>query len=627
MRESYISLVGFMVSTPIDTFYLDAAEGCGLTAFGLQGEMFCFQNSTLVHTRTGKTVAADIAQRLEIEDYRYDIRITAAAAAGADTLWVAFSFSGVCGPDVDAGTSDQCGAIELITVSLASVSISPASWGKQFPWTGLVGRITAMSYLAPSQQLFLVIDRTSVKMYRVAFYDSNTQVDARGDDAVVDYYESRDIIRDVAACGGAVYAIMMAQQTQLARLSPGSAASAAPLPPQATRLLCVAASHSDVLIVMTSDNKWMQVDLINNIVGTQAPGAAVAFSMGILHVLEYSHSALNVFAVTPCPRDHFVHALSGCVPMPCVLACGPNSTRGASARGASATTGCQCLPGFFLPLLPSSSSSFLPPHQGCAPCEANHVCPGGGAPPQRCDATTEVVRDNQCICAPGYYRYDSCLPCPSNHWCYREKVVPCLWRQESNSRSSSPLDCSCPPRTHGLQCLPCDADADCTERQPQAVDVWIFDRAADAAIFAATPGAAASADDHVVAAPASAPPGLSERLHPSRTVRTRQMVPCGRNAAWLFDTCSCVAGYTVVPTSSPSTSPHCLPCLNGTARSLLQQLCTPCPNGSSAPYLGMEACIVDAALTQQAVTPFCILLTTLIGASLVFFGVLMGALY
>jgi hypothetical protein len=41
----------------------------------------------------------------------------------------------------------------------------------------------------------------------------------------------------------------------------------------------------------------------------------------------------------------------------------------------------------------------------------------------------------------------------------------------------------------------------------------------------------------------------------------------------------------------------------------------------------MEACIVDAALTQQAVTPFCILLTTLIGASLVFFGVLMGALY
>ena len=239
---------------------------------------------------------------------------------------------------------------------------------------------------------------------------------------------------------------------------------------------------------------------------------------------------------------------------------------------------------------------------------------------RRCDAVTEVVYDNKCICAPGYYRYDSCLPCPSNHWCYREKVVPCLsWAGwgESNPRSSSPIDCSCPPRTHGLQCLPCDADADCSSPATVAVDVWIFDRAEDAAILAATPGAAASADAHVVVAPATTAAAGGRRLHPSRTARTRQMVSCGRNAAWLFDTCSCVAGYE---------PPQCLPCLNGTARSLLQQRCTPCANGSKAPYLGMEACLVDDQ-GPFSMAPLCILLTTVVCVALVFFGVLMGAFH
>jgi hypothetical protein len=598
MLESYISAVGFMIPTPIETFYLERPPTCEF-AVGLQGEMFCFQNSALVHMRTGNTVAADIGQRLEIEDYRYDIRITAATAAGADTMWVAFSFSGVCGlfQDIDA----ECGAIELITVSLDSVSISSAAWGKTFPWTGLVGRITAMSYLP--QQLFLVIDKTSVKMYRVAFYDSSIKFEARMEDALVDYYESRDIIHDVAACGSASAAALYAIAGDGRLIQLPGALLALTLPPQAAMLICVAA---DILIVTTSDKKWMQVDLVNKIVGTQSPATAVAFSaaaqsVGILHVL--ADNALNVFAATPCPRDHFFHD-AACVPMPCILACGPNSTRAMGRQ-------CECLPGFFI--TPS----------GCAPCEARHICPGGSAPPRRCDATTEVVHENKCICAPGYYRYDSCLPCPSNHWCYREKVVPCLsWAGwgESNPRSSSPIDCSCPPRTHGVQCLPCDADADCSAPATVAVDVWIFDRAADAAIVAATPGAAASADAHVVVTPVSSAASVSSvfiRLHPSRSVRTRQMVPCGRNSAWLFDACSCVAGYE---------PPQCLPCLNGTARSLLQQACTPCANGSSAPYLGMEACLVVAA-EYNGVTPLCILLTTVAGVALVLFGVLMGAFY
>jgi hypothetical protein len=137
--QAYISLVGFMIPTHIETFYLEPA-GCEITV-GVQGEMFCFQNvsNRLVHMRTGEIVAADIGQRLEIEHYRYDIHITAAAPAGGNTLWVAFSFSGDCGPDIGVSeqapyTSGECGAVELITISLTSASISSAKWGKTFPW-------------------------------------------------------------------------------------------------------------------------------------------------------------------------------------------------------------------------------------------------------------------------------------------------------------------------------------------------------------------------------------------------------------------------------------------------------------------------------------------------------------
>ena len=79
-----------------------------------------------------------------------------------------------------------------------------------------------------------------------------------------------------------------------------------------------------------------------------------------------------------------------------------------------------------------------------------------------------------------------------------------------------------------------------------------------------------------------------ELLHPTRTALhgIRQMIQCGRNAAWLFDTCTCVAGYEDAEAAEAAEA-VCLPCLNGTFRSLSHSRCTPCDNGTNAPYLGM----------------------------------------
>ena len=59
-----------------------------------------------------------------------------------------------------------------------------------------------------------------------------------------------------------------------------------------------------------------------------------------------------------------------------------------------------------------------------------------------------------------------CLPCPSNQWCpFYDTVapVPCHGGGETNGGGmSTPLACSCPTRTYGVQCLPCADNVDCS---------------------------------------------------------------------------------------------------------------------------------------------------------------------
>ncbi len=194
--------------------------------------------------------------------------------------------------------------------------------------------------------------------------------------------------------------------------------------------------------------------------------------------------------------------------------------------------------------------------------------------------------------------------------------MPCLFRTGS-PRSSSPIDCICPQRTHGLQCLPCYADADFSMPAAPVVDVWIIP---NNTCRRQLPIAATSADTRVVLLlkddnMATLQCG-GQLLHPSRPARTRQLVRCGRNAAWLLDACTCVAGYEPL-------RGMCLPCLNGTARSLLQTRWTPCGEWLECSLFGH----VVAEAPYRVATTLCILLMRLIGITLIFFGVLMSVVF
>ena len=422
-----------------------------------------------------------------------------------------------------------------------------------------------------------------------------------------------------------------------------------------------------IMILFKTDGRWLQFDLVNRIANAPAIfyGDALAWRVGgdeaLIVYRQATQEIRTLVGVSACPLDQIFPlplkytntnniGAASCVSMQCIRKsvwwCGPNSTRDTGSPA------CLCNPGFFF------SSDEM-----CVPCPSTKFyCSGGRAAPTSCPENSVVLSAAAassaaaCVCLAGFYRYaDSiCLPCPSNHWCPlfftssasllllpSTAVVPCHGGGETNGGGMiSPLDCICPPRTFGVHCQPCDADADCSSpvsQPPQLVATVIiasvppqflfFISAADhhngasnqkqivmdqcvtwaVSVVYEIESASAASQIWVVISPASfvwqnATQCLSlhgfnllsvRPLGPPRVaVGVKQSVRCaGIAQEWMKNGCGCIAGYE--PLATPSWGIQCFPCLNGTARAQYSAGgCEPCKNANEvAPSMGMAACV------------------------------------
>ena len=149
--------------------------------------------------------------------------------------------------------------------------------------------------------------------------------------------------------------------------------------------------------------------------------------------------------------------------MQCLLAepCGSNTFRN-FGEGI-----CQCQRGYYLSPHMSPNTPDM-----CLPCPPSFYCPGNGGiavacPPNSISSVAGGESIMDCLCQPGYYHFrDSCMLCPTNSWCpvYGTVTPVACYAFGTTSTvggSSSPLDCICPDRTHGLLCEPCSDDEEC----------------------------------------------------------------------------------------------------------------------------------------------------------------------
>jgi hypothetical protein len=360
---------------------------------------------------------------------------------------------------------------------------------------------------------------------------------------------------------------------------------------------------------------------------------------------------------TPCPQDYALFPSvsdTTCLPLPCLreAPCGPNSTR---AHGA---TDCSCLDGFFF----DNNDVAEVQKRGCLQCPLGAFCAAATLTPCPDHSTTLAlgsVRLADCVCLPGFYHFFfasafACMPCPTSRWCPAFGTLaplPCANGGHTLSAGAvSPLSCLCPPRTHGLRCLPCDDAVECATSAPPVnaialriqgvgpVDGELLVSACLRSIdddyllypsFLSTAVAEEATTtqrqllrwswvalllnfvDATVASPhlaACAGPSFvqldSSLMASTRTLRLTQASSCGgRHWEWsgsllASSQCTCVAGYEEVDLATfagHSYGTQCLPCLNGTVRPRRAQGgCTAScllAHNQEAPFLGMAACV------------------------------------
>lgn len=578
-------------------------------------------------------------------------------------------------------------------------------WGKNFHWEGIKGRIDALMWMqdptvaSNAGRLYFNLDGENLKQYDINFYSSNIPSENRVDDPVIaslcgTFLKDQKVVDIGWGADRMLYVVLSDGGLRCCgRLNNNNNQQ------QATtnsydfyhfdesedgkiRAIITPPRQQHIMILLKTDGRWLQFDLVNWIASTPAfYGDALAWRVGgdeALIVYRQATSEIRtLLGVTFCPLDQMFplpskpapsFLLLPCVSMQCIRKkspwwCGPNSTRNAGSAA------CLCEPGFFLS---SEHASLL-----CAPCPpTNYYCTGGQAAPTLCPENSVILdqphASSSCICLAGYYRYaDSiCLPCPSNHWCplfssSLSTVVACHGGGETNGGGmTSPLDCVCPPRTFGVKCLPCDTDADCSlpvSQQPLLVATVIS--ASTPPLFSFYISASGASNQKtmimdqcvtwavhvvyevasqiwVVISPASflwqnATKCLS--LHgfnlisvyplgpPRIAVGVKQLVRCaGIAQEWMKTGCGCIAGYE--PLSTPSWGIQCFPCLNGTVRAQYSPGgCEPCKSVNEvAPSMGMAACVCagDCGVSQTDTTTHSI--STMMQSSVVIIIIVAG---
>lgn len=564
---------------------------------------------------TGESAALNLSALLEIPGWRSGVRLTAlkGQAPAPGLVWVAFRFFGVCGAELDnMQPTAECSAIELVSLTACSSEAIICAlsgsliWGKRFGFTGVLGRIEALTWMqdplvaqSNAGRLYFGLSGR-VYYYDVVFYAADTPIDQRADDPYVLLDEAPGL-RDLVWANRRLYAVINGGVVEWR--SKGEAFLA-----DGARALLPVPGAPTLVCVLYADGRWRQLDLVNRLLSAPAlNGETLAWRAGGALVVHGRNRIQTIPSVLACPLDQ-IAVLNECSALPCIRAepCGPHSAR----RPGDAR--CHCVPGFYLDA------------GGCAVCTDDHHCPGDSAP-IRCPDHSRSRGGAACACEPGYYGFGgACLACPTNHFCpFGGVPVPCHGGGETNGGgAASPLDCICPPRTHGIRCEPCDDNQDCSlplSRQPVLMASVLTARApdsdkelilrqcvveqhADNIIYAAGDGgwvllSSVNPWDKTNATGCLAAHGFADIATgylgaPRAAIGVKQAVRCAGVAQewWEGKGCGCIAGYEALATARWGT--QCFPCLNGTARARYAMSgCAPCPDGEIAPWMGMSACI------------------------------------
>jgi len=357
-----------------------------------------------------------------------------------------------------------------------------------------------------------------------------------------------------------------------------------------------------LLMVQKADDAWVQVDLWNRFVSP--PFAAAAFQRQTL-VLSNS----TTISAIPCPIDAYSPRPRECESLPCTLAfdaCGANSIR---PFGASE---CDCLPGYFR-------------DQGqCVACVGLlYYCPGTTAPmlcPSPSISSGMRASLSDCLCPPRWYHFETlCLPCPVGFFCPSNGTlfpVPCHASGPTLEEGcSSPMQCLCPSRTHGLTCEPC-ADSDDCAAAPISRTALLLEslneelmRPCVGAESVFYPGLIVTTN---VSVDCLIDNSMQLQVLAMTTLSVREATPYGSRMEWdgKTEASTCIAGYELlIVMQTFGAQAHCFPCLNGTFRPqrALSPLCAPCSDPNAhAPYLAMSACICKAGYNFDASQNACV---------------------
>ena len=512
-----------------------------------------------------------------------DLRIHSVLAHESEVgfAWVLLSFWGYCKGYDDEGL---CWVVQLIALQYSSmptlatclpslmlcVTLKPSI---DFQPTALAVKAIALG----KASLLVAWNDTLVSRY--SFGGTNVAV-------------SNVMARGVAEAMNGVYTLLDSGEL----LDPGGL----PMTYLPSSLLQVVAfpPGGHILLVQKADELWVQVDLWNRFVSP--PLTAAAFQRQTL-VLSNG----TTISTVPCSIDAYSPHARECESLPCTLsleACGPHSLR------PFGTAECVCQPGYFWD------------QDKCTACVGSlYYCPGAGAPilcPAHSLASGTRASLSDCLCPPQWYHFETlCLPCPVGFFCPSSGTlfpVPChAGGHTLDEGSSSPLQCLCPLRTHGLACEPC-ADSDDCAAAPVSQLVLLLLSPDDDLMRPCVGAASVFYPGLVVTTEVSMDCGVQYQVIDTATLKLQEPTPYGSRLEWdgKSSDSTCIAGYELLTiTQAFGPQAHCFPCLNGTVRAqrAASSLCTACldPN-AHAPYLAMSACVCVLGYVFDATRNECV---------------------
>jgi len=503
---------------------------------------------------------------------------------------------------------DLCSTVELVLLSPCGggTGLCPSllyNWGKDMQAGFHTGRILRMTLM--DQTLYMLLSTHQVYAYHVYYHTLTSSPSTWMDDPIYNITGPLPPSTLLVGVGGTLYA-------------PGfSMGPAAHLftPPLSTTFLGAAGDH--ILLV----GPRLQVDIWNGFqAGLEDPWSQNwVWGYNAWASFNGTHVALAQQPLLP-PLDTTVTG----EPMQCLRlrgACGFASIR------IPGTTLCVCIAGYY------KTDGLV-----CSICPANYYCSGKDDAPVACTphASSKVGSSDvsQCACIPGFYPFQAtCIACPPGYWCYGGAVLPIQCMPLSTTygpASTTPLDCYCLDRTHGLTCQPCDISEYCNLLPAASQPTWValeirgWGLKAKALclssfiimVYDGIPGplprvnawaAIVVVDDEqnyiknltdCLLSPQADfvfESNISVYTRARAASGVRDHVPCPMNWEWsatntLGGYCICIEGYH---TATYNGYAVCIPCMNGTMRERYSpDQCVACTaNNTHAPWMGMGHCV------------------------------------